>query len=126
MADTENKQQALGKPAPRMFKRWDRPELPERHQGGGILLGVLFILGALLLAALPFFMGADSGYGGGAILALIMLFWPVAGASLMVGMWIISVCMVLREIRLQAYEAAIRGGDLKDVTAPKRAADGQS
>lgn len=120
MADTETEKKAATKPAPRLVKRWERPELPEYHRGGGIFLGTLFLLGALVLAALPFLMAADAGYGGGGILALILLFWPVAGACLMAGLWIVAVCMVLREIRLQAYEAAIRGGDLVEVDPKKR------
>ena len=99
-------------------KRWERPQLPSRYQGGGIALGSLFLVGALTLAAIPFF--ATGGYGVGGAMALIMLFWPVAGAFLLIGMWIVSVCLVLREIRLKAFEAAIRGGDLVEVEVPLR------
>lgn len=98
--------------------RWDRPDLPQRYQGAGIMLGGLCMCGALLLAAIPFL--ASGNYGAGGVAALLMLLWPPAGAMLIIGMWITSVCLILREIRLQAFEAAIRGGDLTDVTAPKR------
>lgn len=116
MADSESAAAPGSEPA--TVKRWERRELPERYRGSGMMLGGLFLGGALVLAAIPFFMGAD--YGAGATIGLLMLFWPPAGALLLIGMWIIAVCMVLREIRLQAFEAAVRGGDLVEVEVPVR------
>lgn len=102
--------------------RWERPTLPERYRGSGLTGGVMLLLGAALLAAMPFLYAEAADYNGFSIMGLMVFWWPLAGALLTLGMWVISVSLILREIRLQAFEAAIRGGDLKDVTAPKRAA----
>lgn len=102
--------------------RWERPKLPERYRGSGLAGGVMLLLGATLLAAMPFLYAEAAGYNGFSIMGMMVFWWPLAGALLMLGMWVISVTLILREIRLQAFEAAIRSGDLKDVTAPKRAA----
>lgn len=99
--------------------RWERKPLPVRYRGSGLATGNVLIVIAAFLAVCPIFFGND--YGAGGALAAGLVFWPLAGAVLMIGMWVVSVSMILREIRLQAFEAAIRGGDLKDVTAPKRA-----
>lgn len=97
--------------------RWERKPLPVRFRGSGLATGNVLIVIAAFLAVCPIFFGNDNGASGS--LAAGLVFWPLAGAVLMIGMWVVSVSLILREIRLQAFEAAIRGGDLTDMTAPK-------
>lgn len=113
MADTETGKETTEKTAPRLVKRWERPQLPERFRGSGLGWGNVLIVIAAFLAVCPLFFGND--YGAGGALAAGLLFWPLAGAALLLGMWVVSVSLILREIRLQAFEAAIRGGDLKEI-----------
>lgn len=113
MAEIEVKPHAAGKPAPGKIRLWERPELPERYRGSGVGSGNFLIVIAAFLAVCPLLFGSE--YGAGGSIAAGLLFWPLAGVVLTLGMWVISVSLVLREIRLQAYEAAIRGGDLKEI-----------
>ncbi|WP_291053413.1 hypothetical protein [Hyphomonas sp.] len=96
--------------------RWERKPLPVRYRGSGLATGNVLIVIAAFMAVCPLFFGND--YGAGGSFAAGLFLWPLAGAVLMIGMWVISVSLILREIRLQSFEAAIRGGDLKEVPAP--------
>lgn len=115
MADTDIEKQAEGTPAPRLVKRWERPTLPERYRGSGLAGGVMLLLGAALLAAMPFLYADAVNYSGYGMMALMAFWWPLAAALFLLSLWVISVTLILREIRLQAFEAAIRGGDLVEI-----------
>ena len=113
MAEAPN--QTEGGAPPRKIKVWQRPVLPERYRGSGLAMGVMLFVGAVLLAAMPFLYAGDVSYSGYGVMVLMAFWWPLAGGAFLLSMWVISVSLVLREIRLQAFEAAIRGGDLKEI-----------
>lgn len=101
--------------APRKVKVWQRPALPERYRGSGLAMGVMLFVGAVLLAAMPFLYAGDVSYSGYGVMVLMAFWWPLAGTAFLLSMWVTSVSLILREIRLQAFEAAIRGGDLVEI-----------
>jgi hypothetical protein len=79
---------------------WKRPDMPEDGTALGIGLGWFLILGGGLLA---FLLAADNGIDPLGIIAI--------QASVSLGVFMIALGMILREIRRVAFEAAVRAGE---------------
>lgn len=111
-AQTAEKPQA---PAARGWKVWARPALPEAHRGNGLGWGNgLIVLGFAALVLVPLMLSAD--YGAGGSMAAFIMMAPLGGALITLGIVISSVCLILREIRQAAYEAALRAGEVETRT----------
>ncbi|MDP1556627.1 MAG: hypothetical protein Q8L84_14310 [Hyphomonas sp.] len=96
------------------WKEWRRPRVPETNHGSGLAGGGVLILLGLVAFLIPPLAGEQ--YGPGGMLALLLMIAPLAGALLFAGMWIVSLCLILREIRQAAYEAALRAGEVETRT----------
>ncbi|MDP3460553.1 MAG: hypothetical protein Q8S09_14890 [Hyphomonas sp.] len=87
--------------------------MPDANQGGGFAYAfVSFVIGFAILAW-PFFEAAQFGYGGGAIIGMLVIAAPAAGGFFVLTVVIASVTVILREIRQAAFEAALRAGEVE-------------
>lgn len=92
--------------------RWRRPELPYAHSGSGPFCALLFFLASAGLFVWPFTQGGYyDEYGAAGTMALLALAVPLSGVCLALGVITLAVSMILREIRLAAYEVALREGE---------------
>lgn len=97
------------------WKVWRRPALPERNRGNGLGWGNgLIVLGFAVLVLVPLMLSSD--YGAGGSMAAFIAMAPLGGALIALGIVISSVCLILREIRQAAYEAALRAGEVETRT----------
>lgn len=108
-------------PAVRGWKVWRRPALPEPHKGNGLGWGnALIVLGFAALVLVPVMVSGD--YGAGGSMAALIMVAPLGGSVIALGIVISSVCLILREIRQAAYEAALRAGEVETRTSSGPAA----
>ena len=97
---------------------WHRPKLPSGYEGGGFASGILMLVVSIGVFVWPVFEGASySRYGydepnGFTILMMYALAGPISFVFFLLGVAIISVTYVLREMRQAAYEAALRAGEV--------------
>lgn len=91
----------------RKVRRWKRPDLPEAHQGEGFGWGVGLLVIGFLVAL----------WGGSAPEAGILWIAVGVGAGNL-GVLLMCLSLVLREIRRVAFEAAVRAGEVQEVDAP--------
>lgn len=98
---------------------WRRPRLPSSYEGGGVAAAFIMFLVSIGVFVWPVFEGASySRYGydepnGLAILMMYALAGPISFVFFLLGVAILAVTLILREIRLSAYEAAIRAGEVR-------------
>lgn len=85
---------------------WTRPKLPERNAGGGLLISIGMI--AVGVVVIMWGVGADS-------IEAAAFGIPLGSALTSIGFACALVCAILREIRLMAFEAALRAGEVQMV-----------
>lgn len=96
--------------------RWNRPELPGGHEGWGGALGMLFAIGGLIAIGMGIgSSGNSSPYAGSGLWVAA----PFGGLAFSVGVVMMTVSVIVREIRRLAFEAALRAGEV-EVIEPKR------
>ena len=90
--------------------KWERPVLPDAHRGVGLLTGwALIICGVFTgLIGLSAVGDPQADFNGAIVTAL-----GLSAASL--GLIMVPACMIMREIRQSAFEAALRAGEV-DIT----------
>ena len=90
-----------------MEHKWERPELPEANKGAGLLIGWLMIIGGVIAGSMGLSAVGDpyADFSGGAVASLGI-------ASACMGLVFVPACMIMREIRQSAFEAALRAGEV--------------
>lgn len=91
---------------------WTRPPLPDLNKGMGLGWGNFLIVLGFALVVVPFAIATDVYGAGGGALALAFLV-PLGTGMIGLGIFMVAVCLVLREIRQAAFEAALRAGEVE-------------
>jgi hypothetical protein len=91
-----------------MAHKWKRPDLPEANKGAGLAGGWLMIIAGIVAGAIGLSALSEPypDFNGYALAAL-----GIACGTL--GLLVVPVCLIMREIRRSAFEAALRAGEVE-------------